>query len=337
LAIGLVLAILAWLAAAPPGAVRRSESGPASAPATTQPVLRLGLIPERDIFRQRQMHRAVARYVGEQLGRSVELVTASRYQGMLDDLQHERIDMAFMGSLITTVAVDQLGARLVARPELTSGESSYRGVVVTRADSSITRVADLAGKRVTLAPATMGGSLFAVCEFSRLGLLSRESAPTLIAVGSHEDVVREVIEGRAAAGFLKDLRLAEYLRSAPAAQLRQIAASEAVPENALVIRSGLAADLLQPLRRALLGMHTTDAGRAALKEFGARAFRECRIEEYAAVYDMVEAAGDYWPLVGMETPPPRRPPGVPAKAAPSTQAAAPTHSTSNPAPTAGGR
>ena len=306
IAILIVLAFgtLAWLAFMP---ARPSALGPTTrAISTTQPALRIGLIPERDIFQQRRMYRALADYIGEKLDRPVELVTASQYRGILLDLAENRVDAAFMGSLVTTLAVDRLGARILASPELDLEVTTYRGVIFVPESSPVTRLEQLAGKSIAMTRATTGGSLYGVYELSRAGLLSRADAPRMLWVGSHDDAIFEVADGRADAGCVKDLRLDYFQKMHPDKKMRRLVSGEPVPENAFVLRSDMTA-LAPRLTEILLGMDKDPAGRAALKVYGAKGFRPCGLGEYKAIYDMVERMGPQWDRVGVGGQPPKRP------------------------------
>ena len=299
----LALGTLVWLCFMPnrPGAHATTKAS-----STTQPALRIGLIPERDIFQQRRMYRALADYIGEKLGRPVELVTASQYRGILLDLAENRVDAAFMGSLVTTLAVDRLGAQILASPELDLEVTTYRGVIFVPEDSPVTRLEQLAGKSIAMTRATTGGSLYGVYELSRAGLLSRADAPRMLWVGSHDDAIFEVVDGRADAGCVKDLRLDYFQKMHPDKKMRRLVSGEPVPENAFVLRSDLAA-LAPRLTEILLGMDQDPRGREALKVYGAKRFRPCSLVEYKAIYDMVERIGPQWDRVGVGESPPKRP------------------------------
>jgi len=303
----LLSAVVGWLFA-PLRQANNVTASPATQPAT--PAIRIGLIPERDIFHQRQIHQAMAQYIGQKLGRPAELVTASQYRGILIDLAEKRVDVAFMGSLVTTLAADRLGAKIVASPELDLKVTTYRGVLFVPESSPIKTPEDLAGHSIAMARETTGGSLYAVYELARRHLLSGPKAAKMLWVGSHDDAIHEVIDGRADAGCVKDLRLDDFEMNHPAQKMRRLCSGEAVPENAVVVRADLA-NMAPQLREILLNMHKDPDGRAALKSYGAICFRPCSLSEYKAIYDMIDSMGDDWPQVGMGGPPPARPASVP--------------------------
>ncbi len=269
--------------------------------------LRVGLIPERDILEQKKRYLALANYISSRLGVDVQLVTARTYGQVLADLQSGEIDAAFLGSFVTVLAVDRVGAEILAKPRLLSGRSTYRGVIFVADASPARTTQDLAKSSVAIVRTTTGGNLFLISEMSRLGMFSDPAiSPRLMWVGTHDDVIGEVLAGRADAGAVKDVRLDEYLAGHPEVRVRRLAQSAEVPENAFAVRADLPDAEKARLKQILLGMSDDPSGAKVLQEFGASAFVACHQEEYDAVFDMIDQLGGRWELVGIEGPPPRR-------------------------------
>jgi phosphonate transport system substrate-binding protein len=297
---------------------RLPRSGPPEgevpARALREPALRIGLIPERNIFAQRARYRALADYLAEHLDRPVELVTNNTYEGVLDDFASDRVDAAFLGSLVAVLAMDRHDARVVLKPELPGGVTTYRGVILVRPDSAIESVDDLGGRSIAMVKATMAGDLFPVFEMSRRGLLSSPTPPDMVWVGTHDAVMQEVMAGRVEAGAAKDLRLLAYEAEQSDRPFRRLAISDPVPNNALMLRKATADELGPQLVEIMLRMDADPAGRQTLAEFGAVRFVPCVAEEYEAIYQMVDVLGERWSALGVSGPPPA-PPAPPARKA----------------------
>jgi ABC-type phosphate/phosphonate transport system substrate-binding protein len=157
----LAIGAAVWLSRVPPEGRPEDE---AAEPAGQGPALRVGLIPERDIFAQRARYRALADYLAERLNRPVELVTNNTYEGVLDDFAADRVDAAFLGSFVAVLAMDRHDVRVVLKPELPGGVTTYRGVILVRPDSAIESIDDLGGCSMAMVKATTAGDLFPVFE-----------------------------------------------------------------------------------------------------------------------------------------------------------------------------
>jgi phosphonate transport system substrate-binding protein len=301
-----LVGVLAWLAKLPvdgPG----SPSAASTRPAAAGPPLRIGLVPERDIFRLRYRYQGLRDYLSARLGRPVEMVTLNTYEAVLLDFQEKKIEGAFLGSLVSVLAMDRLGAQVIAKPEFPGQASTYHGVIFVRADSPITKTRQLDGHTVAMVRTTMAGDLFPVCVMVRLGLLKSANPCRLVWVGTHDDVIQEVMAGRVDAGAAKDLRLDRLLSQHPEWKVRRLTTSKAVPNNALVLRADMVAELGAKLSAILLGMNEDPAGSKALSVLGATRFVPCRTEEYQVIYDMVNHMGESWSQVGVAGPAPGRP------------------------------
>lgn len=303
-----VVAVLVWLG----GQDARDPAGeqPETAPADG-PVLRIGLIPERDVFQLHKRYVPLAKYLESKIGRRVELLTVNTYEGILRDFEEKSIDGAFLGSLVAVLAMDRYDVHVLAKPELADGTSTYRGVIFTRADSPIKDLVHLAGRSIAMVRTTTAGNLCPCFLLIQHGLMDKPDPPAFVWVGTHDDVANAVMAKRVDAGAIKSTRLDALLRENPDWQIRRLVEGGDVPSNALLLREQLVRELGPAIREALLGMARDRAGLRALAAMGARRFLPCTQSEYAAIYDMVDALGPAWAQVGIDGPPPVRPPDQP--------------------------
>lgn len=256
--------------------------------------LRIGILPERDVYAQRKRYQSLASYIAQAIKRPVEINTVNSYQAILSDMDQKMVDVAFLGSLVAVMAIDQQGASVVLKTQMPNGEATYRGVLFVKEDSPIRAIDDLRGKRVAMIRTTTAGHLFPIYEMHARGLLAMPDPPRTLWAGTHDEVIIEVLEGRADAGAAKDLRLAEFSRVHPEYKIRRLAQSAPVPENALVHRADLDRRVVEPLRSALLALDQSTEGQKLLAAFGAKAFVPCDAKEYEPVRQMLRDLGPVW-------------------------------------------
>ena len=283
------------------------NSGPTSQPAGAGNLLRLGLVPEHDVFALKRSYKGMEKYLGEKLGRPVEFVTLSTYEAVLADFKERQIDGAFLGSLVALIAIDRYGAQVIAKPEQPDGVSTYRGIIFVRENSPVKSLDDLGGRSIGMLRATYAGSLFPLAELAKRNLLQGSSAPKMVWMGTHDEVIDAVVSGRVEVGAVKDLRLAAYEKRQPDVKLRRLATSKPVPNNALVLRGDVAEQLGRQIAEILRIMENEPEGRGALSGIGAKRFIACRRDEYDAILEMAEPLGSAWTLVGVNGQAPKRP------------------------------
>jgi phosphonate transport system substrate-binding protein len=310
LLVSTVVGLMAWLGHEPQR--RQVVSDPVDSAldlpdlpaATGEPPFRIGIIPERDIFAQRHRHKALADYLAAQLGRPVEILTVNTYRAILDDFREQKVEAAFMGSLVAVLTMDRLKARVLVKPELPGGVTTYHGVLFVPESSPVQSIDDLVGRSLAMVKTTTAGDLFAFCHLAEHRLLGRPDAPRLVMVGTHDDVVAEVMAGRVDAGAVKNLRLDAFEQAHPDARIRRIHSCLPVPNNALVLRQDVSDAMGRRLSEILLRMNESETGSRALGVFGATRFVPCMPEEYASIYQMIAGLGTEWTRLDVDGPPP---------------------------------
>jgi len=264
-------------------------------PAAERQELVIGLLPERNIFRQLERYEPLAAYLSARSGTKIRLTILARYGNIVSNFKSAGLDGAFFGSFTYALAHRRLDVDVIARPLMQNGRSTYFGVILVRRDSGIHDAEGLRGKRFAFVDqATTAGYLLPLDFLAQHGVKDyRTFLGETYFTGTHEDVVRDVLDGRADAGAAKSSVLERMAGEDPRviSDLTFLARSPDVPENALALRRDLAPELRTRLRDVLLGMHEDPDGRLALEHLGAVRFIETRDEDYEPVYRLASEAG----------------------------------------------
>jgi phosphonate transport system substrate-binding protein len=259
------------------------------------PSIRIGLIPERNIFSQKQRYEPIAEYLSKRIRANVELVALSRYGNIIENFVSNRLDGAFFGSFTGALAHRKLRVEALARPEYPDGTSTYHGLLFVRKDSGIAGVEDMKEKRFAFVDkATTAGWLLPLYYFKTQGVDDPSTwlKETYFA-GTHEGVIHDVLERKADIGAAKNTIFSLLASSDPriSEELSILTRSPDVPENALCVRADLDESLKNDLRIALLSMNQDEAGKEALRSFGAARFIETNEDDYTAVFEYAETIG----------------------------------------------
>ncbi len=161
--------------------------------------LRFGILSSENEADRIKRYEGLRSYLSEALGVEVEIFTAGNYDGVIQALAADQIEIARFGSSSYAAAYTATDGGVV--PFLTdqkaNGSSGYYSVLVTRCDSGIESLADAEGKVMAFAdPDSTSG--YAVPFFN---LVEREgiSPDTYFAAtpfsGSHEAGVQGVVNG----------------------------------------------------------------------------------------------------------------------------------------------
>lgn len=217
----------------------------------------------------------LADHVSRAVGVPVALRPAQSYDAVIDGLDSDAVDVAFLPTLAYVLARD----RCRANPLLVltrHGTRTQRGVYLARVGSGIRRFPDAKGKRVVLAgPQSASGHLFPMAEAARLAgdpqaffgeIATTDDARALIA----GEVDLAAVDADAAARLPR--------------RLVKIGQTEEAPDGTISVRAGPATTLMGRTQKALLTFAATPQGREFLADaFGADGLAPANDREYDAV------------------------------------------------------
>jgi phosphonate transport system substrate-binding protein len=274
---------------------REVGSEPAPKPASKAPSLLIGLIPERNIFKQIERYEPVTGYLSKKMGINIELKVLTRYGNIIENFVSLGLDGAFFGSFTYALTHAKIGVEAVARPENLNGISTYHGLLFVRKDSGIRSAEDMAGKRFAFVDkATTAGYILPLVYFKEQGIKDYKAfLKETYFTGTHEDAIYDVLNKKADIGAAKNTVF--FKLSAKDSRIKNelviLQRSPDVPENCLAVRKDLDASVKHKLKQVLLNMHTDPDGIEVLRNFGAEKFIETTTDDYASVYQYAQEIG----------------------------------------------
>jgi phosphonate transport system substrate-binding protein len=255
----------------------------------------IGIVPEHNIFRQKERYEPLASYLSQKMGMRVELRIMAGYENALASITTGELDAAFLGSFTAAAAIRRAGAQPLARPQYPDGTSTYHGLLFTRKDSSIRSVQDMRGRTFAFVDrATTAGWLLPLHYFKEHGIDDSEAwLGEVYYTGTHEDAILDVLNGKADIGAAKNTVFGGLAESEAriTSELEILATSPPVPENGLLVCRDVEDTLRMNLRDVLLAMHQNREGRSALDTLGVTKFIETTEKDYNPVFTYAEEIG----------------------------------------------
>lgn len=186
-----------------------------------------------------------------------------------------------------TLAALEQGYRVFAK---VADDEDFRGIILVRKDSGITRVQDLIGKSISYpAPTALAATMMPQLLLKEQGLDVRTDVETRY-VGSQESAVMNVFYGRTAAGATWPPPWRALLRERPelseALDVRW--RTDPLPSIGVVVRADVPDALVTQVQRALTQLNTHAAGRAILEGIGWSGFEPADATTYAPVRAFIE-------------------------------------------------
>ena len=255
----------------------------------------IGLLPEMNVFKQKQRFEPLAAYLSERMGIAVKLTILSRYGNIIDRIKEEDVDGAFLGSFTGALAISQLGVVPLARPVNKDGTSTYFGYIFARKNSNIKETVDMKGKTLVLVErATTAGYVFPLAWFKLQGVkdINTYFSDHFFA-GSHDAAIDAVLNNKADIGAAKNTIYERMRELHPRVdkELVILASSPRVPSNGLCVRNNLPEKHKEQLKNLLLNLHQDEKGVNVLLKFGAKYFVATSKEDYQPVINLAAEAG----------------------------------------------
>ena len=255
----------------------------------------IGLLPEMNVFKQKQRFEPLAAYLSERMGIAVKLKILSRYGNIIDRIKEEEVDGAFLGSFTGALAISQLGVVPLARPVNKDGTSTYFGYIFARKNSNIKETDDMKGKTLVLVErATTAGYVFPLAWFKLQGVkdINTYFSDHFFA-GSHDAAIDAVLNNKADIGAAKNTIYERMRELHPRVdkELVILASSPRVPSNGLCVRNNLPEKHKEQLKNLLLNLHQDGKGVNVLLKFGAKYFVATSKEDYQPVINLAAEAG----------------------------------------------
>jgi len=257
--------------------------------------LKIGLIPELNVFKQVERYRPIGEYIYKKTDIKIKFTILSRYGNIIHRFHEKNLDGAFWGSFIGAMAIKKLEIIPIARPVNLDGTSTYYGYILVRKDSNIKNVSDMKGKVIAFVErTTTTGYIFPKAYFREHGIKDLDKFfKEYYFTGSHDAAIYAVLNREADIACVKNT-IYELLSSKDPRikkELFIIARSPDVPSNTLGLKKDISRTVREKIKSTLLEMHKDPEGQKVLKKFRALRFIETRKEDYLLIFDIAKKAG----------------------------------------------
>jgi phosphate/phosphite/phosphonate ABC transporter binding protein len=219
--------------------------------------VKLGLLPLFSAITLNKRFTPLASYLSEQTGRDFRLVIPRDFDEFVHLVRSGEVDFAYQNPYVYLLLareghLNSLALTVSLEPD--QPRSSFRGLIITRKDSSIRKVSDLKGKRIMIVSSKSAGGY----RFQKLFLEDRgiriEEAADLREAKRHEEVVLSVYRGQADAGFVRESALKVVRDLVDMDQIRVLARTPYYPNWPFAAHAGTDSGLAQKVRQAIISL-----------------------------------------------------------------------------------
>lgn len=187
-------------------------------------------------------------YLYRKTSRKIICNISKDYQEHIDMIGKDRVDVAYLGPASYVKVTEHYGSKpILARLEI-NGTPLFRGVVVTRKSSGISKLGDLEGKRFAFGDKNSTMSYLVPLFMLHEAGINRDNLAGYSFLDSHSNVALGVLVGDFDAGAVKEEVFYKYKDRG----LKDLEWTPAISEHLFVTRSSLPVETVEALRNALL-------------------------------------------------------------------------------------
>ncbi|MCX7781941.1 MAG: phosphate/phosphite/phosphonate ABC transporter substrate-binding protein [Negativicutes bacterium] len=231
----------------------------------------------------RQTYKPILESVARKIGAQAKVVIVSDYESLGHAIAKKIVDVGWFSPFAYVSAKEKdKGITPIVTP-VVNNSASYKGFIVARKDGLIKNIADLKGKRFAFVdPKSASGYLFPKALLAEQGLKPETYFGETLFLGSHDNVIENVLNGSVDGGATYSEALTAARKSGKSVDdLIIIAETEDIPKDAIAARQGLDAVLVEELRRAFMSMNDkTGQNSGLLRQTGLNGFVYCSDDRY---------------------------------------------------------
>lgn len=248
----------------------------------------IGVIPAQTEGEMEEAMDKLQTYLSEELDREVKLDVYPNYNGVVEAMNYDKIDMAYLGPLTFVIANANSNAQAIIT-SLVDGEPFYRSYIITHADNPWNSLEDLLEnpEEIDFAfgdPNSTSGSLIPSIELQDRGVYESQQENDFNSVrntSSHDATALSVLNKQVDAGAIDSAIYNQLVESGKidGEQIKTIWESEELFQYPWAVRESIDEETVDKLQEAFLAIED----QVILDAFGASGFTEATTEDYESI------------------------------------------------------
>ncbi|WPD18823.1 phosphate/phosphite/phosphonate ABC transporter substrate-binding protein [Thermaerobacter composti] len=246
---------------------QEGQSGQEGQPQAKDPEeLVMGFVPSQNATTLQETAEPLGEMLSKELGIPVEVFVSTNFIGLVEAMAAEQVHIGFLNPFAYVIAKDRGDPVEVMFKTVRQGKDSYRAQIFVHADSGITDLQQLKGKKFAFVdPASTSGYLFAAHVLKRNGIDPEKDIQPVMA-GSHDAAVLSVYNRQTDAGASFEDARTLLQKDYPDVmdKVKVIAYSDPIPNDTISVVSWLSDDLKRRIHDAFVKIAQTEEGKKVL-------------------------------------------------------------------------
>lgn len=250
-----------------------------------------------------------AKYLSKKLDREVEVTLATDYSTIVEAMSSGQVDVGIMPPAAYVQAKDAKAAEAILTSQLGDYDqetglplkdkltNTFKGEVLVRADSDMTKLTDLKGKNIaTLSPNSASGYIYPVAELKDAGVDPTTDAK-MTTVNDIPSEITAVLNKQMDAAFVfegaRNVFASGFSDNDLFKDLKVLYLTEGeIPNDAIAVQPDMSKDLKAEIKKTFLNMKDDEDGAEAMSLWGHQGYEEAADSAYDTIRDYTKKAAD---------------------------------------------
>jgi phosphate/phosphite/phosphonate ABC transporter binding protein len=211
--------------------------------------LRMGVIPLESPAEMYRRFSPLAEYLRKRVGKRVELLIATDFEGTIVNLEEGKTDLAFLTPTTYIEARKRCGVEILVKA-LRNGVPWMHSVIVVRSDSGMTTVEELRGMRVAFGDRLSTTSFLLPLAMLTEAGIGLDDLKSYAFLGHHDDVAKAILAREYDAGGLRESTAKAFSERG----LSILKTSAEIPEFNICVSRTMDRKISLDLKKALLSL-----------------------------------------------------------------------------------
>jgi len=256
--LALLLAAFTLVACGGGGASDPSADAGSGAHADWPKTIRVGVVPVEGGADTVKRYAPLRAYLAENLGRPVEIVSASSYQGVITAMANDQIEFALFGPKSYTEAAKRADAEALVCEINLEGKQGYHSIFIVPAGSPIRTLEEARGAEFAFTDpnSTSGYLIPATIIYDRFGVSAESFFGEVHFSGAHGTSMLQVASGELEIAASNDLDFDRMVQKGALApdDVRVVHTSEMIPSSTFAGRQSIPDSLKEAFIAAMTGV-----------------------------------------------------------------------------------
>lgn len=249
----------------------------------SQEVIQFGLCPKYDLRTMRRLYEPFVDYLNQNTAYRFKTKLAPFYQETIGRTEMGETPIALCGPIPYLKAKEKFPVNPILRALSKDGSPYYRGIIVTREDSSIRNLSDLKKRSFAFAQEwSTAGHILPRYHLLKSGV-GLKDLKRYAFLRSHDYVIEAVLAGEFDAGAVKDIVAHQYKKKG----LRHLHITDPVPTVSIIVRAEASEEMVQSVKATLLKLNPKNPGTRKLMAKWDEEIQHGFIETSPSDYDVI--------------------------------------------------